>query len=52
VDGADIAAALVAAGFDPRQTTIETVSIKTWAELAFDKIVIAIAAKRSSQASW
>ncbi len=52
VDGADIAAALAAAGFDPRQTTIETVSIKTWAELAFDKVVIAIAAKRSSQASW
>lgn len=52
VDGADIAEALAVAGFDPRQTTIETVSIKTWAELAFDKIVIAIAAKRSSQSSW
>lgn len=52
VDEADIAAALAAAGFDPRHTEIETVPIKTWAELAFDSIVIAIATKRSGQGSW
>lgn len=51
VDGADIAEALAVAGFDPLRTTIDTVSIKTWAELAFDKIVIAIAGKHSLQAS-
>ncbi|MFN0119421.1 MAG: hypothetical protein ACKV2V_02850, partial [Blastocatellia bacterium] len=45
VDETDIAAALAAAGFDPRQTQIEAVPVKTWAELAFDGIVIAIAEK-------
>lgn len=44
VDESDIAAALVA-GFDPLHTQIEVVPIKTWAKLAFDSIVIAIAEK-------
>ena len=52
VDESDIAAALLAAGFDPLQTAIETVPIKTWADLAFNSIVIAIATKRSGRCSW
>lgn len=45
VDEADIAQAFIAAGFDSSRTKIETVPIRTWAELAFDSIVIAIAGK-------
>lgn len=45
VDETDIAEALAGAGFDPQHTQIEVVPIKTWAELAFDGIVIAIAEK-------
>lgn len=45
VDETDIATVLAAAGFDPHQTQIEAVPIKTWAKLAFDGIVIAIAEK-------
>ena len=45
VDESDISMALAAAGFDPHQLQIEVVPIKTWAELAFDGIVIAIAEK-------
>ncbi len=48
VDEADIAAALVAAGFDARHTQIEAVPIQTWAELAFDGVVIAMAEKRDA----
>ena len=46
VDEADIAAALVAAGLDARHTQIEAVPIQTWAELAFDGVVIAMAEKK------
>lgn len=52
VDETDIAAALVAAGFDLLQTQIEAVPTRTWAELTFDSIVIAIATKRSGRDSW
>ncbi len=45
VDETDMAAALDAAGFNQRRTMIETVPIKTWEELAFNSIVIAIVEK-------
>lgn len=52
VDETDIAVVLAMAGFDPQRTVIETVPVRTWAEVAFDSIVIAIATKRSGSGSW
>lgn len=52
VDETDIAAALAAAGFDPGRILIEAVPLKTWADVAFDGIVIAMAEKRDGRGSW
>lgn len=46
VDEKDIANILANSGFDLDQALIEKVSICDWAELGFDKVVIAIATKR------
>lgn len=45
LDEKDLSAALIAAGFNLSQAIIETVPIKTWADVGFDGIVIAIAEK-------
>lgn len=52
VEASDIQTALLTAGFDPQQTLLETIPIKTWAEAGFDHIIIAIATKRSGRGSW
>ncbi|MGE0103370.1 MAG: guanitoxin biosynthesis pre-guanitoxin forming N-methyltransferase GntF [Blastocatellales bacterium] len=45
LDEKDIEQALIAAGFNLNHISLETIPIHTWAELAFNNIAIAIAAK-------